>query len=48
MVVPVMATTGGDMLLYDASNSNSLLYQQPPVPGRWGYYDRENLTKKLN
>ena len=35
-------------ILHSNSNSNSLLYQQPPVPGRWGYYDRENLTKKLN
>ena len=27
---------------------NSLLYQQPPVPGGWGYYDRVNLTTELN
>ena len=25
------------------ANSNSLLYQQPPVPGRWGYYDRGKI-----
>ena len=28
--------------------SNSLLYQQPPVPRGWGYYDRVNLTIELN
>ena len=28
--------------------SNSLLYQQPPVPGGWGYYDRVNLSIELN
>ena len=27
-----------------SNNSNSLLYQQPPVPRGWGYYDRVNLT----
>ena len=30
------------------SNSNSLFYQQPPVPGGWGYYDRVNLTIEPN
>ena len=29
-------------------NSKSLLYQQPPVPGGWGYYDGVNLITKLN
>ena len=27
---------------------NSLLYQQLPSPGGWGYYDRVNLTTELN
>ena len=27
---------------------NSLLYQQPPVPVGWGYYDTVNLTTQLN
>ena len=30
------------------SNSKSLLYQQPSVPGGWAYCDKVNLTTELN
>ena len=30
------------------SNSSSLLYQQPPVPGGWGYYDSVRMPNYTN